>query len=159
MPPRSQYTLSIQELKLLPQRPAGVLLDRPHRKTHAVFRRDHHVHMHMILVDPDLREMPVEIVFPYLQQLDPQVLGNALDKDLAAVSGHPHNVVLRLVARVGCFVQFHACQSTGRRGTLLTPPPLQAGTSRWIRKKHGIKIKSRLSEGRGNLFSEPDNYG
>jgi len=42
-------------------------------------------------------------------------------------------VVLRLVDRVGRFVQFHAAQSTGRRGTLLTPPPLQAGTSRWIR--------------------------
>ncbi len=84
----------------------------------------------MILVDPDLRELPVWIIFPHLQQLDPQVLGDALDKDLAAVSGHPHNVVLRLVNRVGRCVQFHACQSTGSRGTLLTPPPLQAGTSR-----------------------------
>ena len=131
IPPRSQYTF-IQKPKLLPQSPTRVLLDRLHRKTHAVFWWDHHVHMHMILVDPDLRELPVRIVFPHLLDLDPQILGHALDKDLAAVSGHPHNVVLRLVDRVRRCVQFHAAQSTGSRGTLLTPPPLQAGTSRWI---------------------------
>lgn len=55
---------------------------------------------------------------------------HAFDKDLAAVSGHPHHVVLRLVDRVRRCVQFHASPSTGRRRTLLTPPPLQAGTSR-----------------------------
>ena len=88
------------------------------------------MHMHMILVDPNLRELPVRIVFPDLLQLDPQVLGHILDKDPAAEPGHPHDVVLRFVDRVRRFVQFHASQSTGRRGTLLTPPPLQAGTSR-----------------------------
>ena len=34
-------------------------------------------------------------------------------------------------------MQFHAWQCTGSRRTLLTPPPLQAGTSRWIRRKVG----------------------
>ena len=91
--------------------------------------------MHMILVDPNLRKMPIGIVFLQLQELDPQVLGDSIDKDSAAESGDPHNVVLRLVDGVSGLVQFHALQSTGSRGTLLTPPPLQAGTSRWIRRE------------------------
>lgn len=89
-------------------------------------KRDHHP-------NPDLRDMPVEIVLLHLPQPDTQELGHALDMDLAAESGYPHNSVLGLVYRVSRSVQFHACQSTGRRGTLLTPPPLPAGTSRWIR--------------------------
>ena len=89
--------------------------------------------MHMILVDPDLRDMPIGIVLLHLSELPPQVLGDSLDKDSAAESGHPHDVVLRLVDGVSGLVQFHASQSTGSRGTLLTPPPLQAGTSRWSR--------------------------
>lgn len=99
--------------------------------------------MHMILVDPDLRELPVRIVFPHFLDLNPQILGHALDKDLASESGHPHNVVLRLVDRVRRFVQFHAAQSTGSRGTLLTPPPLQAGTSRWIRLNESIGYRAK----------------
>lgn len=87
----------------------------------------------MILVDSNLREVPIRIILLDFPQLHPQIGRHAFDKNLAAVSGHPHNVVLRLVDRVRRFVQSHAYQSTGRRGTLLTPPPLQAGTSRWIR--------------------------
>jgi len=62
------------------------------------------VHMHMILVDPNLREMPIGIVFLYFPQLDAQIISHALDKDLAAESGHPHNMVLRLVDGMGGLV-------------------------------------------------------
>jgi hypothetical protein len=55
----------------------------------------------MILIDPDLGELPVWIIFPHLQQLDSEIVSNALDKNLAAVSGHPHDGVLRFVDRVG----------------------------------------------------------
>ncbi|HEV8329413.1 MAG TPA: hypothetical protein VGQ08_18215, partial [Nitrospiraceae bacterium] len=60
--------------------------------------------------------------------------------------GHPHDMVLRLVDRVSRFVQFHACQSTGRRGTLLTPPPLQAGTSRWIRRRDAHRAGDSIAD-------------
>lgn len=100
------------------QRADRVLLDRLHGKTHAVFWWNHRVHLRIILVDSDLRELPIRILFPHLLQLNPQIFGNALDKDLAAVSGHPHDLVLRLVDRGDHSVQFHAGQSTGRRGTL-----------------------------------------
>ena len=63
----------------------------------------------------------------------------------------PHDVVLRLVDRVGRFVQFHACQSTGSRGTLLTPPPLHAGTSRWIRLNETIFIDIEFNREGVNL--------
>lgn len=91
------------------------------------------MHMHMILVDPDLPELPVLVVFPHFLDLHPQRLVYTLTTDLAAESGQPHNVVLRLVDRVCRFVELHAAQSTGSCGPLLAPPPLQAGTFRWIR--------------------------
>lgn len=93
------------------------------------------MHMHLILVDPDLRALPVRIVFPHFLELNQHILGHVLDKDLTSESGHPHNVALRLVDRVRRFMQFHAAPSTGSRGTLLTPPPLRAGASRWIRSR------------------------
>ena len=55
------------------------------------------MHMHMILVDPNLHEMPIGIVSLYFPQLDAQIISHALDKELAAESGHPHTMVLRLV--------------------------------------------------------------
>jgi len=60
----------IQKPKLLSQRSTRILLDRLHHKADAVLRGDHHVHMHMILVDSDLGEMPVGIVFLHLLQPD-----------------------------------------------------------------------------------------
>src|SRR5215475_4188149 len=96
--------------------------------------------MPMILVDPHFRDVPVGIVLLLFPQRDPQRFRHTLAKDLAAESGHPHHVVLRFVHRVGGLVQFHASQSPGSRGTLLTPLPLQAGTSRWIRQLYTIHL-------------------
>ena len=63
MPSRSPIHL-IQKPKLLSHGATRVLLDRPHDKTHAVFGWDHHVHVHMIFVDPDLCEILVRAVLP-----------------------------------------------------------------------------------------------
>lgn len=78
---------------------ARVLLDRLDGKTHAAFRRDHHVHMTMTLVDPDLHEMPVRIVFSHLLRLRP----NSLQCSSAVSrysSGYFHQIFLFLSVEI-----------------------------------------------------------
>src|SRR6516164_4701627 len=84
------------------------------------------------LSTPDRREVPVRIVLPHFVQFYSEVTCYSWGQNLAAESGHPHNVILCLVYRMSLSVQPHSYIISQRRWTLLSPPPSRAGNSRWI---------------------------
>jgi hypothetical protein len=55
------------------------------------------VRVNMIPVHPNRREVPIRIVLTHFVQIDPQVTPYPKAQNLAAKSGHPHDVILRLV--------------------------------------------------------------
>ena len=96
------------------------------------------MHVDMVKVCADFREIPIRIVFSHFFELDAEIGGNTVREGFPSISGHPHDVILGFVDNVGLLMKFHAFQCSGRCRTLLTPPPSQAGTSRWIRE---IKVE------------------
>ena len=60
--------------------------------------------VNVVLVYPYFIEVPIRIKFSHFLQFEPEIRTDALGQYLAAESGHPHDVILGLVYRMGLFV-------------------------------------------------------
>ena len=90
-------------------------------------------------------EVPVRVVLAHFVQFYFEVTCYTGGQNLAAESGHPHNVILRLVHCMSLSVQFHSYIISQRRWTWLSPPASRAGNSRWIRIVSSDDNRERLT--------------
>ena len=86
-------------------------LQRLHHFRHRVFRRNHHVQMHMIAVHPHFLYEPIRVKFPHSMQRFLKILGYSRHEDSSSIPRHPDNVILRLVNDVRLPMEFHRLPS------------------------------------------------
>ena len=98
------------------------------------------MYVDMVFICTSFNVFPVWIKPPRALQYVFQVGSNTIVYPLTTESGHNDDVILGLIHAMCCFDETHtedkyAAEFRGRQRKLLSPPPLQAGNSRWVRKE------------------------